>query len=248
LVLDITHLVVVIGVFLFLLLIRRGLRMVRLKAGHRARLDRILPVAEMVVGLVFLLWAFSLFADEESGLTWWMAGAVALGLLVAGWFAIRDVVSGIVLRSENSFKPGQWIQTEQAEGFVMNLGYRTMEIETETGLQIKLPYSQLTRRVLATADRTKTAYAHTFFLELPDTSSVAELTSLMRVAALTAFWSSPQRDPYIHYVEQKEGAHRFEVTVFSMNEAYTTDLERSVRRQVKRALQEVSGKVAHPTE
>ena len=237
---ELTHILLIAGVFTALLLIRRGLIVVRLKANYRAQIDRLLPVVEVVIGMIFLLWAISLFVPDNSEITWWIAGVFSLGLLVAGWFSIRDLVSGIVLRSDITFKPGQWIQSNQTEGFIMNLGYRTMEIETEAGLQIKLPYSQLAKTVLATADRTKSAHAHTFLLDINNTKSVAELTSLIRAAALTAFWSSPPRDPYIHYVELKEDKHLFEITVFCMNEAYSTDLERSIRRQLKDAVLGVS--------
>ena len=231
---DFTQMLLIVGVLGVLLIVRKGLMVVRLRPIYRRRLDRILPVIEIVSAVAFVVWVIWLVAPDESELTWWMAGALALAITGAGWFAVRDLVSGVVLRSENSFAPGQWIQTEQLDGFILNLGYRTMEIETDTGLQVKLPYSKLAGTVLGTADRTKSAHAHTFFLDVPNTNTVAEHTTRIRTAALTAFWSSPQRDPYVHYVGPEEGKHRFEVTVFCMDEAYATDLERFMRRQLER--------------
>ncbi len=233
---DFTHLVLIVGVLAFLLLLRRGFYVVRLKPATRNMLDRGLPALEAIVGSAFVFWAISLFLPDDTRIEWWIWGAIAAVFLGAGWFAIRDLVSGIVLRSENAFKVGQWIKTDEIDGFITQLGYRTIEIETDKGLQIKMPYSKIAKTILATADRTKASHTHTFFLEMPANHTVAELTSSIRTAALTSFWSSPIRDPYIHYIQENNNLHQFEITVFSMNEAYATDLERSIRRQLEEVL------------
>ncbi|MEZ4700525.1 MAG: mechanosensitive ion channel [Rhodothermales bacterium] len=231
--LDVSHVVAIVIVLTVLLLARKGLRVVRLRPAMRERLDRLLPALETAAFVGFVLWCVWLLTPEDSEAFWWASGAIVLGLFGAGWFAVRDLVSGIILRSENAYTPGQWVETAQAAGFIASLGYRTMELETDAGLRIRLPYSQLGKAALTTADRSQSARAHTFILELPATESVAVLTSRIRSAALTAFWSSPRREPYVHYIEVKEHVHRFEVTTFCLDEAYATDLERSVRRQLE---------------
>jgi small-conductance mechanosensitive channel len=232
-VLEFTQFFVVAVVVALLWLLRKALHVVRLRPTYRARLDLVLPAMETVVGAVFFLWAVWFLFPRDTGAVWWAAGALVLGFVGAGWFAFRDLVSGVILRSERAYAPGQWIQTDLAEGFIADLGYRTMAIETDAGMRIRIPYSQLGRTALTTADRTQTARAHTFELELPATSAVADLTTRIRSAALTAFWSSPHRDPYVHYLERRGDRHRFEVVAFCLDDSYATDLEQSVRRQME---------------
>ncbi len=231
--LDVSHLVAIVAVLTAILLIGKGLRVVRLRTALRERLDHMLPALETVGVIGFVLWCVWLVFPADSHALWWASGAVALGLVGAGWFAVRDLVSGIILRSENAYKAGQWVQTAEASGFIASLGYRTMELETDAGLRVRLPYSDMGKGALTTADRSQSARAHTFVLELQATESVAVLTSRIRSAALTAFWSSPRREPYVHYLEIKDNVHRFEVTTFCLDEAYATDLEGSVRRQLE---------------
>lgn len=229
---DFTQIIVVGVVVALIVLVRQALRVVRLRPAYRERVDRMLPTLEVVVGASFLLWAVWFLFPKGSDAVLWTGVGIVVVLVAAGWFVFRDVMAGVVLRSERAYATGQWIQAGTVEGFISKLGYRTMAIETDDGLRIKVPYSKLGQMSLTTADRTQTSRAHTFEIELPAEMNVAELTTRIRAATLTSFWSSPHREPYVHYLERRGDHHRFEVVAFSLDESYATDLEQSVRRQL----------------
>lgn len=222
----------VLGVLTVLLLLRQGLRLLRLRPAYRERLNRVLPVAEVVAGFLFVVWAASLFLPGERGYSWILAGVLALGLLAAGWFTIRDFVSGVILRAENGYRPRQWIRVGETEGLIRKVGYRALVIETEEGFQVRLPYSRLSAASLVTADRSEASKAHTFRLAVPGTRPAAEVMVAIRAAALNAFWSSITREPFVQLSEPREGRQVFQVTVYALDEAYVGDIELAVRRQL----------------
>ncbi len=76
------------------------------------------------------------------------AALTALGVtsLVAS-FALQDTLSGlasgVLLLSDQPFKPGDWIQTGDTEGVVVDLNWRTTRVRTRTGDLIIVPNSEL---------------------------------------------------------------------------------------------------------
>lgn len=231
---EAAHVFLLVFVFGLLLIVRKGLWLVRLRPAYRGWRNRLMPLIEVVAGAVYIYWAVSLIMPDMGQAPWIAASLIALTLAGAGWFAIRDFVSGVVLRFEQVYATGQWIQSDNIDGFISKIGYRTLTIETDTGLQVSVPYSLILRKSLITTDQLQMAKAHTFRVMRPDGESVATSIARIRAAALTAFWSSPRKEPYVHFLEEKEGRRHFEVTVFSINEAYAPDVEQSVRRHMNR--------------
>ncbi|MFA6769569.1 MAG: mechanosensitive ion channel domain-containing protein, partial [Bacteroidales bacterium] len=72
-----------------------------------------------------------------------MAFIVVIIMGILAWYLLRDIVSGLILCSENGFEPGQVIKTPFIQGTIKKLGYRSIEIISSNGEQVKVPYTML---------------------------------------------------------------------------------------------------------
>ena len=229
---DISHVLLIAGVVVVMLFLRKALWLLRLPPHLRLRRNHLLPVIEALGAFTFLLWVVWLLAPDNQESTWIAAAIVGIIVLAAGWFAIRDVVSGVIIRAENAYAEGQWVQINEIRGAISKIGYRALMIETESGLQVKLPYSQLSKSMLTTSRDAHASKAHSFLLETSSAQTIADAMAKIRTTALSAFWSSPLREPQVHFLKTERDLHQFEVTVFAMNEAYAIAIEQSVRRHL----------------
>jgi small-conductance mechanosensitive channel len=62
---------------------------------------------------------------------------------ISGWYLLRDLISGIILKAENGFEPGQRIIASEVSGTIKKLGYRSLEVITNDGKYVKIPFSRL---------------------------------------------------------------------------------------------------------
>ncbi len=227
---DLPFLFLVVGVVVFLLVTRRVL-MVRLKNRQRSLFYRLLPLAEVVIGLLLLVWLLWAFLPEGPVYLWIAVGLMAALLVAGGWFGVRDFISGVILRTENSYRAGQWIKVKAAEGFIQKVGYRGLTLETEQGVQVRLPYGTLVSQPLVMADRLEETTAHTFHLTLPSNERpVGDLIAALREQVLTSFWASVRREPYIQFKKEDNGVLHFDVTVYALDDPFHADLEHTLRR------------------
>lgn len=114
---------------------------------------KVFPVVQMLLWFAFAFWAF------EQLFIGMVAYPVLTGSLIImmvglfGWYFLRDFISGIILKAENSFENGQQIRTAEVLGTIKKLGYRSIEIVTCEGEQVKIPFSLLTsQKILKPAD------------------------------------------------------------------------------------------------
>ena len=104
---------------------------------------RIFPALELFVWLGFILWSSSLIFSNFAAFPVIMTFVVVIIMATLAWYLLRDFISGIILRSENGFEPDQVIKTSFTQGTIKRIGYRSLEIITANGENVKIPYTML---------------------------------------------------------------------------------------------------------
>lgn len=109
---------------------------------------KIFPLIEMTLWLTYIFWAFDqLFYGMVAYLV--LTGSLIIVIVfLFGWYFLRDFISGIILKAENAFEPGQPIQIFEVSGTIKKLGYRSMEIVTSEGEHVKIPFNLLASQKL----------------------------------------------------------------------------------------------------
>ena len=130
----------------------RALRVLVARLAGRPRSDGRGPVPQLllavprIVTLLVVAWVLlsSIWGVDLS------AALTALGVtsLVVS-FALQDTLSGLasgfLLLSDQPFQPGEWIQTGEDEGVVVDINWRTTRIRTRNGDLLIVPNSTLAK-------------------------------------------------------------------------------------------------------
>ncbi len=149
--------------FILILLLRlayRALHMIEPSSKVRKILLRYFPMLE------FGIWLWFVFRASSAAFSQYpyhniVMSAIALALvLVFGWYLLRDLVAGMVIKTESSLEKDQFLKTELASGRIKRLGYRSVVLETDHGDKIRIPYSRLNKLLLIRPAEEEASHSH----------------------------------------------------------------------------------------
>jgi small-conductance mechanosensitive channel/CRP-like cAMP-binding protein len=154
------------------------------KAGTwRDRLPSIfIDIARLLLILTGLAVLFSWVWGADVGGLFAALGvtSIVLGLALQG--AIGAVVSGLLLLFEQPFRLGDWLETPVARGRVVEVNWRSVHIETGTGVQI-VPNATLAAASFTNLSRTPGPYRATVVVGFSVDDPPAEVLALLRQVA-----------------------------------------------------------------
>lgn len=219
------------GVLLAILLwlFGRALAVLPLSRRRRELVSRWAPLAGMLVVLAYLVIAVRrIFGGEGWGEP---AAAVLVFAAITGaaWFAIRDIVAGVVLKAGRICQVGDYVLLGDVAGRVASMGLRVLSIETGQGEEAVIPYSQVARQSLKRTPVLEGAALHVFRLQVPDGATISDVKRRVRESALSCHWGSIVRDPQVVAV----ASSRFEVTIYALDPDHAPDVEAAVRSAVE---------------
>lgn len=230
-------LMVVLGTVLFGLLraLRHLIGLLGLSKTRRDRVERVLPVGEMLVALVYLLYAVPMVFDDHPQYSPIGLGLILLGFTWVSWFSIRDFINGVFLRSSRIVRQGDHVRIREGlSGRLTRLGYRTVAIITDDGNEAVIPYSQLARESIVRTPVVDGVCRHAFRVELPGAVPVSSSVAVIRRAALTHHWHSLAQPPLVELTDDGACA----VTVFALEEHRGSEIEGQVRAVLSSGLPE----------
>lgn len=209
-----------------------GLELVPMSRGRREQIGRIRPVVFALAALFYALFAARrVFADYPTYLPVVLT-LIVVAFIVMAWFALRDVVAGVVLKAGRVCSVGDHVHVNGVHGRVTEMGMRVLTLETAEGDEAIIPYTRLARDSLLRTPVQDTVTVHAFEAHLPDGLSNIEGRTCIREAALRSHWSSLTREPKVSQV----GENTFEVTVFSLDAEHGPHVERAIRQALARRL------------
>jgi len=162
----------------------------------------------------------------------------AMGLLLAvGVWSLRslieDLVASLLVRMEGTVEVGHWIRARgAAEGRVLRVGYRTAVIESAGGDTVCVPLRELANRSVVVVRGATAARAHTFTLDVPKTRPLAPVLNEIPATILTSPWASITRPPDVALRTETDSHYRIDVTAYSIDPAFASDIESFVRRAI----------------
>ena len=120
--------------------------------------------------------------------------------LAASWGAIKDMVDGLMVRSGDAYRIGDYVELEGLEGRVASLGWRYLVLETRDSTVATVPYSRLAKAIVQRAPRAEHAHFHTFRVECPDMLPIPEVKRAIHRALLLSPWCLYKRAPEVRAV------------------------------------------------
>jgi small-conductance mechanosensitive channel len=122
--------------------------------------------------------------------------SIVLGLALQG--AIGAVVSGLLLLFEQPFRLGDWLETPMVRGRVVEVNWRSVHIETETGVQI-VPNAMLAAASFTNLSRTPGPYRATVTVGFAVDDPPDEVLALLRRVADDLPVADPAASPSVSF-------------------------------------------------
>lgn len=200
-------------------------RLIPMGAQRRKAVDRIAPVVAAAVGFVYLVLAARIVFDQFPSYV-----PIALILLLGAWvgiswFALRDFMAGVILRSGRVVEVGDRIEVDGVVGRVETLGLRTMTVQTKSGDEAVVPYGRAAQASIKRSPVRDGVSPYMFRLAVPEAADLVVFQRRVRETALISHWSSPVREPQVSVL----GPGELEVTVYALDADHGPAIEATVR-------------------
>lgn len=189
----------------------------------------LVPATDLLIALtatVVLVAIVARRADRTEALL----GALILAALAWTFRATaEDFASGIVLRMEGLIDPGEWIGLDDTGGRIRAVGMRSLELETESGRRLRIPYTRIARSRIEQSVKGAGARAQTFRITMSRAVPLARILEEIPRYALLSPWSSAARPPEVRLVGETPTEFVLEVTVYAVDPAFVSEIEAAVR-------------------
>lgn len=216
------------GLLLFggLIALRWVLELVPMARARRDAIARATPVVGALVGVAYLLWVGKSLFHRHPDYEPFVLTVIVAGVVAASWFAVRDVITGVILKAGRVCQVGDQVRVEGVEGRIKRMGLRVLTIETNRGDEAIIPFSSIARESVLRTPVIDSVALHVFKLPVPPEVSVPDAKAVVREQALRSHWAALSREPEVQLVDDDT----FEVTVYALDVDHGPEIEAAVRR------------------
>ncbi len=223
-------LLIAIIIFILFRLLNRFLPFIPVRKKIRKVLVNYLPVIEMAVWFVYVIWAIQYLWQSNRLFALELSVILSLFVLVVSWFSLRDFIAGAVFKASGRFVKNEMVQTGEFSGRISGFESRNLILETEKGETVYIPYSKILGNIIVKSHPSENVLSHTFRLEIAGVSISPELMERIKVAIITSPWSSLKREPKIRPVDSEDKSVSIvEITVYAISSEHFVQLENYIR-------------------
>ena len=220
--------VVIMAILLALLLKIINLTVMKKTANHRIR--NYLPIIGVVVWFIFILWAINVLLKESF---YQMIAILSLAAIIAiglGWFVIRDLFAGIVLRFSDSFYPGQSLQIDQQSGRIEQVGMLKIALQREDGIIFKIPWSKINGQIYSKGIGDDLTNRHRFLVEVAQKYPLEIVHPKIREAIFLSVGAALNKEPQIKLTGTNNQEWQLEITAYTLGPEYFRIIESNVKQ------------------
>jgi hypothetical protein len=215
--------------FLFRLLAGLSGRLA-LSRNVRVQVERLFPVVEFMVWLVFLFWALFYLFEDKTYFPYMVYSLVVVLVLLFAWFVLKDIFAGLVFRSQYRHSPGQGISMHGISGKIISLGITHMKIESG-GSIIRIPYGKLSDETVYESQDAD--YNRSIFrVAVPKPASVDESMDHIRFVLFNSPWIFPRAEPVIVLSDEDEKDYFFDISLNIMDEKQRRRIDIYLKRWI----------------
>ena len=222
-----------IVLFLIILIFRYFLQILPIRRKIKVILKRFLPATEFVIWAIFFVWtASSLFKDNL------IYSAILLLLIILSMIVIsrtiaKDVIAGIVLKTENSFSIGDILQHQEFIGKITKSGYRYIEIETDKGVLIRIPFSTVSENPIVKINPSEIIKKNqTIKVTIPKYDSVSVVSDELKTLIMNYPLVSVTKVPTITVKSETENEFLFDITISTLDSKYLPVIKNYIKTKL----------------
>jgi hypothetical protein len=191
----------------------------------------IFPWIEVSLWVLFTFWAlFFAFTGTEFHNILIISLSLALSILLS-WYVFRDFIAGAVFRSEQSLDTGLEISSQKYSGTIMKLGYLSMDILTDNGDKLTIPYSQLWGTDLVRKTLKSRGKNQTITLEIPQHYGAQNTEQLIKRKLLELPWIIEAGNISVS-MQPKGNLYQTQISFYSIKEDMFVKTEEILRHYI----------------
>ncbi len=194
-------------------------------ARVRDGLTRFAPVLGLTVLVAYIASGVAVLLAREPEFAAVLVSLVAV-LMVFAWVPLYDLICGVGFRFGRMSREGDHVRLGDIEGRVLQIGMRTLVVQTRQGDEAVVPYGKIARETLRRTQSVSGAHVHAFVIEAPEDLEFATLKRHVIRAAMRCHWASVVHEPK---VERREG-ETIEVSIYALDADHAPVVEQAVRR------------------
>jgi len=192
---------------------------------------RLLPFVELLAWTVFALWMLKTFFSDWEGYSLLTTVIVIIVILIIAWYFLRDFIAGIIMKAENAFTVNQHIKTPEITGTINKIGYRSLEVECESGQFSKVPYSRISGQIFSIQAPAETMLARELELQLPASQNVEDVKEQIVKELLLLPWVSVNHDPVIKTIQESGETVTLKISYHTSNDSMASDINQHIRKR-----------------
>jgi len=160
--------------------------------------------------------------------------------IAAGWSfrdTFKDLMAGIVIKSERNIRPGLHISIQEIHGIVQRIGLRSSEIRNAHNQMITIPNRAL-------LDQSVVTDAHPWpavdvLLHIPESESVRQIHQLLEHAVLCSPWAAPAP---LEMIQVEETPTKWRIRARVLELRFRDSFAGTLREQVDEAFEAKNNK------
>ncbi len=209
------------------LLVRFTEMLLRFFIGSRQKLKFILkyfPVIELSATLLIVFWSTDYLFSEKTYYQTIILSLVVSFIALISWFIARDLIAGIVFRTQNNLRRGASLQLGKIEGKMFGMRATHIVIETDEGKMVKIPYSRIANEIVSEQPEEGVHEDSKLTLKIDKTKSWKDTETHLRNILLNAPWRILSSEPKIKLLSDEGPYYKIQIFVKTRNKKHTEKL------------------------
>jgi len=218
---PIIFLILTFLIFSIFRLFRPIMKYFKFTEARKQFITRYLPVSELIIWIIFLGGMSQYYYYKEYPLLLAPAIIFTAILFFLAWFALKDVIAGIVTKTSGHIKVHDIITVSGFTGRVIQLSYTHLLVEDNSGKVFTIPYSTINPSTIVRHSSSQTLLPHTFLFACNNNGTdAAKITEQLKKEILILPWASQKKEPRIVILEETDKTITFRITIFSVDESF----------------------------
>jgi len=218
-------------IFLAFKAMSKGIPFILKEYDKKKAFIRYFTLLEILVWVIYTIFVIQQLSDSNHIYSF----GLFILLMIAGfwllWFYLKNYISGGVFKLNGKFDINDTVQINEYQGRIIGLGNHRLELETDKGEMIYIPYSQLADAVIIKLHPGEMILSHSFTIKTINDKKVTEKIDEMRFEILSLPWSSLKKEPLIKLIHEDNKNLIFELVVYTLEKEYFFSMEQEMKKK-----------------
>ena len=224
-------------IFLIYILLRVAVKVIsyiRVLKKPYLFIKKFFPLVDLAILITTTFWFISWIFRDSDLLPIIVAIVTIILLSLFGWLLGRDFIAGIILKSENYFEKNKLVRLNNKSGRIIKATFRYLELETDDGEAIRIPYSRITGEFFSKLSTRDKYESHLITLHVKEATDTKRMREKLRGIIYNSPWYLSGKEPSVEIISTDDSGYRINLNVYTLNSSHT-DL---IRQDLMTALTE----------